>query len=246
MRSGGLIDPDKAALLLEARDPVLFSERLLEVAHATAGVEELFAYRIGDGGTPKALASLSGLGDVEERTRAYARRFHKSDPAMIARAEALPGSGFHARVPAASIALGDYRRLCFERPRFVEKITFGWRKPDHTLVVSFYQRHDGAVPDLAQLGALAQIAITGLTRMEAKAVEGPPLVAEVERRLAEAHRVLTVREREVCARTLAGRTAREIGAELGLGLGTVLTYRQRAYQKLGVSRSNDLLAAVMG
>jgi DNA-binding CsgD family transcriptional regulator len=245
MRSGGLIDPDKAAELLEARDPAVFAERLLEVAHSAAGVEELFAFRVDEGAMPQSLASSSGLGDAEERTRMYARRFHRSDPAVAARVAAAPGSGFVTRVPAAAIVLGEYRKLCFDRPRFVEKICFGWRKPDHSLVVSFYQRHDGAEPDLAQLGALAQVAITGLTRMAARPAEGAPLVEEVERRLAEAHAALSGREREVCARTLAGRTAQEIGAELGLGLGTVLTYRQRAYRKLGVSRSSDLLGTVM-
>lgn len=245
MRSGGLIDPDKAAELLETRDPALFSERLLEVAHSSAGVEELFAFRVDDGGKPMALASSSGLGDAEERTRAYARRFHSSDPAAAARLATAPGSGFHLRVPAEAIELGAYRKLCFEQPRFVEKICFGWRKANHTLVLSFYQRHDGVEPDLAQLGALAQLAITGLTRMATRPGPGPLLVDEVERRLAGAHKVLTPRERAVCARTLLGSTAREIGDELGLGLGTVLTYRQRAYQKLGVSRASNLLAAVM-
>lgn len=245
MRSGGLIDPDKAAELLETRDPALFSERLLEAAHSSVGVEELFAFRVDDGGAPMALASSSGLGDSEERTSAYARRFHRSDPAVAARLATPPGSGFHLRVPAAAIELGAYRKLCFDRPRFVEKITFGWRKPGHALVLSFYQRHDGVEPDIAQLGALAQLAITGLTRMAARPAQGPPLVEEVERRLADAHGILTTREREVCARTLVGSTAREIGEELGLGVGTVLTYRQRAYQKLGVSRASNLLAAIM-
>lgn len=245
MRSGGLIDPDKAAELLETRDPALFSERLLEAAHASVGVEELFAFRIDDGRPPLMLASSSGLGDADERTRAYVRRFHRSDPAVPARLATAPGSGFHLRLPAAAIELGDYRRLCFERPRFVEKITFGWRKPDHALVLSFYQRHDGVEPDIAQLGALAQLAITGLSRMATRPTQGPLLVEEVERRLADAHAILTPREREVCARTLVGNTAREIGLELGLGVGTVLTYRQRAYQKLGVSRASNLLAAVM-
>jgi len=244
MRSGGLIDPEVAADLLEARAPDVFAVRLLEAAHSTAGVEELFAYRVADGVPPQALASSSGLQDVAERTRQYARRFHRSDPAVAARLATAPGNGFLCRIPAVAIELGEYRKLCFERPRFVEKICFGWRKPDHSLIVSFYQRHE-TDPDLAQLGALAQIAITGLTRMAAKPAGGAPLVEEVERRLAEADSVLTTREREVCARTLAGHTAREIGAELGLGIGTVLTYRQRAYQKLGVSKSNDLLATVM-
>ena len=156
------------------------------------------------------------------------------------------GTGFVCRVPAAAIALGTYRKLCFERPRFSEKICFGWRAPEHSLVVSFYLRRTGAEVDMAQLGALAQVAITGLTRLMRQRAEGAPLVQQVEHRLAEAHRRLTGREREVCARTLIGRTAREIGEELGLGVGTVLTYRQRAYQKLGVSKANDLLAAVMG
>lgn len=245
LRSGGLIDPDKAADLMEARDPALLSERLLEIAHSSVGVEELFAFRVDDGRAPVALASSSGLGDAEERADAYARRFHRSDPAIAARLAAVPGSGFHLRVPAAAIELGAYRKLCFERPRFVEKITFGWRKSDHAIVLSFYQRHDGVEPDIAQLGALAQLAITGLTRLARRPVEPPLLVDEVERRLADAHPVLTPREREVCARTLVGNAAREIAEELGLGVGTVLTYRQRAYQKLGVSRASNLLAAVM-
>lgn len=245
MRSGGLIDPDTAAELLDLRDPAMFSERLLETAHTAAGVDELFAFRVDGNAAPLALASSSGLGNAEERAQAYAKRFHRSDPAVAARLATAPGTGFHLRVPAASIELGAYRKLCFEQPRFVEKICFGWRKPDHALVVSFYQRHDGVEPNLAQLGALAQLAITGLTRMSARPSHGPRFVEEVERRLASAHAVLTSREREVCARTLVGRTAREIGEELGISLGTVLTYRQRAYQKLGMSRASNLLSAIM-
>ena len=244
MASAGLIDPDRAAAVLEARDLAGFSENLLTAAHSAAGIEELFAYRIGQG-APETLASSSDLGDVAERAEAYARRFHRSDPAVQARLATQPGNGFVCPVPAEAIELGPYRKLCFERPRFSEKVCFGWRGQDDCLVVSFYQR-DRAEPDMAQLGALAQVAITGLTRLMQRPATGAPLVAEIERRLAETHRVLTPREREVCARTLTGRTAREIGQELGLGVGTVLTYRQRAYQKLSLSKSNDLLAAIMG
>ncbi|KRW93754.1 LuxR family transcriptional regulator [Paracoccus sp. MKU1] len=241
MCSVGLIDPDLAASLLEARDQGLFATRLLELAHSSSGVEELFAYRI-DSGAPRVLASTSGLGDVAERAGAYARRFHRSDPAALARITAAPNSGFVCRVPAAAIELGEYRKLCFERPRFVEKICFGWRKADHAVVVTFYQRHGDAEPDMARLGALAQLAITGLTRLSQ---DTPPLLQQVRDRLAQAYPSLTAREREVCARTLTGQTARQIGEALALSVGTVLTYRQRAYQKLGMSKSNDLLAAVM-
>lgn len=244
MVSAGLIDPDRAAAVLDARDLTSFSEHLLKAAHSAAGIEELFAYRIADG-APETLASSSDLGDVAERAEAYARRFHRSDPAVQARLATPPGHGFVCRIPADAIELGPYRKLCFERPRFSEKICFGWQAPGHCLVVTFYQR-GRAAPDMAQLGALAQVAITGLTRLLQRPAAGRPLLDEVERRLAETHTVLTPRERQVCARTLIGRTARDIGQELGLGTGTVLTYRQRAYQKLGLSRASDLLAAVMG
>lgn len=237
----GLINPDLAVELLEARDQTLFAERLLAIAHSTAGVEELFAYRVASG-APQVLASTSGLGNEAERAEAYARRFHRSDPVMRARQAAAPNSGFACRVAAASIELGEYRKLCFERPRFVEKICFGWRRNDEATVVTFYQRHADTDTDMAQLGALAQLAITGLTRL---AQSPAPLLDQVSTRLAEAHPGLTPRERDVCARTLTGQTARLIGEDLGLSIGTVLTYRQRAYQKLGMNKANDLLAAIM-
>ena len=38
-----------AASLMEIRDGGLFAGRLLDLAHGAAGVEELFAYRVGEG-----------------------------------------------------------------------------------------------------------------------------------------------------------------------------------------------------
>mgnify|MGYP003559480811 CR=1 FL=1 len=72
---------------------------------------------------------------------------------------------------------------------------------------------------------------------------GPVLVVADEEVLRDA---LSAREREVGARSLTGQTARQIAGELGLGAGTVLTYRQRAYAKTGSNKASDLLAAVMG
>lgn len=250
MTQVALIDPEVAGALLEARAPGQFAQRLLETAHAIGGVEELFAFRVtaagSEEGPPEVLASLGGQADAEGRAEAYARRFHRSDPAVAVRRAARPGSGFACRVAAETIARGEYRRLCFERPRLAEKICFGWRRPEEALVVNFYRSrsHDGAdAAEVARLGALAQLAITALARRDR-----PPraLLPEIEARLAAAHPGLTPREREVCARTLAGQTARTIAEALGLGTGTVLTYRQRAYARIGCNKSNDLLGALLG
>ena len=240
----GLIDPDRAGALMEARDGGLFAERLLDLAQSVAGVDELFACRV-VGDVPQTLASGSDLDDASDRAHAYSSRFHRSDPAQDARRAAHPGSGFACRIPADAIVLSPYRKLCFEKPRFAEKICFGWRFREDCLMVTFYHRRSGEHVDMAQLGGLAQLAITGLRQITAAPTDAD-IVPRIERRLADAHPVLTPRERAVCARSMAGHPARAIAEDLRIAQSSVLTYRQRAYLKLGVSRSADLLAAVMG
>lgn len=242
MLATGLMDPDVAADLIDRAADVDFPDRLLQLAHDLAGVEEVFAYQIDAGGAPVPLVSSSGLQDASDRTAWYARRFHRSDPAGQARLQAAPGTGFMRRVRAEEIAPTDYRRICFERPRFVEKICYGWRGQSRSLVLSFYSRTSPSEATVS-LDVLAQVALTALARTTRSRT--PEALADAfEARLSSAFPQLTRREREVTARTLAGWTARRICAELGIGHGTVLTYRQRTYQKLGISRSSDLLAIV--
>lgn len=244
MAGTSLIDPQRAAELLDIRDPGLFAEKLLEMAHGLAGVAEVFGYRVDEAGGPRKLISCSDHGESPDRVQAWSRRFHRSDPVRSARLHTPVGSGFRRRVDVDEIELGEYRRLCFERPRFAEKVCYGWRLPDSTIVLTFYQRSSD--PDsVARLDSLAQIAMTGLSRLAVPPPAGPALAEEIERRIALAHPILTPRERAVISRTLTGQTARETGIELGVGPGTVMTYRQRAYQKLGCSRASELLASLV-
>jgi DNA-binding CsgD family transcriptional regulator len=53
---------------------------------------------------------------------------------------------------------------------------------------------------------------------------------------------LTARERDVCERILLGYTSMGIGLDLKIALSSVLTYRKRAYQKLGIGTQNELFA----
>lgn len=242
MEEIGLIDPDLALKLLEAPDAESFSAKLLSMAQSMSGVDEIFAYVTGPEAGPRVLVSSSLLEDAPSRARAYTARFHRSDPVGALYLSTRPGSGFARRIPTSSIERGEYRRLCFEAPRFAEKICFGWRRPDQSIVLSFYRREGEAEPDMALLASLAQLAITGLTKLAKSPAD---LIFRLNERLAEVFPSLTPRERDVSARSLAGQTAREIGQDLGLSSATVLTYRQRAYQKTGCSKANDLLGLVM-
>jgi DNA-binding CsgD family transcriptional regulator len=53
---------------------------------------------------------------------------------------------------------------------------------------------------------------------------------------------LSMRECEVCARAVVGKTIEGTSLDLDIKRTSVITYRQRAYQKLGIARTNELVA----
>jgi DNA-binding CsgD family transcriptional regulator len=72
----------------------------------------------------------------------------------------------------------------------------------------------------------------------------PLTVAQLEERFATRYGSLTFRERQVCARAAIGMTVEATALELGVARTSVLTYRQRAYQRLGVASALELCALV--
>ena len=55
----------------------------------------------------------------------------------------------------------------------------------------------------------------------------------------------TRREREVCERMLKGWTYEGIANDLGISAGTVKTFRDRAFDRLGIHHRNELFALVL-
>lgn len=53
---------------------------------------------------------------------------------------------------------------------------------------------------------------------------------------------LTERERQVCFRILLGYSSEAIGLHLGVATSTIITYRKRAYEKLGIVSQNELFS----
>jgi DNA-binding CsgD family transcriptional regulator len=237
-----LLDPDIGAALVEAVGTPVFGARMLDAAQSVAGVDEIFAYHVRDGERPIALSSISERGDHDRRARHYAERFYHHDPVVHARQRTAAGRGFVACVRAAEIGLRDYRAICFEQPRFADKLCFGWRGAGRAIVLSFYRRRDSE--GTAALAALANVGLTALARQAVPTSEFS-LVERLETRIARAFPVLTLRERQVAARTVAGWTAERTADALDIRPSSVLTYRQRAYQRLGFSGAADFLPAIL-
>lgn len=81
--------------------------------------------------------------------------------------------------------------------------------------------------------------------------DGTPLIAEAtpksaRQRLQQLCPTLTQRELQVCERMLRGWTFEGIGADMGLSATTVKTYRNRAFDRLGIHFRNQLFSLMLG
>ena len=74
----------------------------------------------------------------------------------------------------------------------------------------------------------------------------PQSLPALHERLLRVHHGLTDRELDVCARVPQGMTHEGIARDLGLGVPTVKTYRNRAFARMGIHFGNQLFAKVLG
>lgn len=232
-----MLDPILGAALIDAAGGDAFAPLLLDAASGIAGVDEIFAYRAAASGAPDALLSVSKLDDAETRAQNYVRDFFRFDPVTRLR-KAGASESFVVSVAAAELDQPRYRSLCFDGPRFADKLCFGWRDKTNAIVLSFYRSDTAGLGRERGLLPLANLALSILAKGARPAL---PLVDRLEHKLALHYPALTTRERQVCARTIAGWSAERSAADLAIRPSTVIAYRQRAYQRLGIHSAHAFL-----
>ena len=180
---------------------------------------------------------------------AYTRWYLRRDPVGDA-FEAAPRYSDVAlqRVRPADIATPSFRRLFFDDAGIVERISVIQRGRDAWRGINI-ARHasDGTCSDseLDSLVGLACLVLPMLPLNRRRNAAAQPLtIAELEERLRTRCARLTQRERQVCARAAAGMSVEETALDLGIAKTSVLTYRQRAYQRLGAASPIALRALV--
>lgn len=237
-------DAEAGARLIEQVGTPAFADALLAAAKGLNDVEELFGYLVVDGQEPQTIVTASFLADADKRVGVYVDRFFRHDPAVREFLGVPPGRSFAMRITQQGIAAPDYRRLCFSGPGFAEKLSFGWRGGDYLLVLSFYCRAPSDETAIAALEPLVALVMPVMVHHHRPIASEQALVV-IERRLRRSFPALSQRELEVCARTMLGESARETASALGIGEGSVLTYRRRAYDKAGMSSAGEFVAAVL-
>lgn len=185
---------------------------------------------------------------VEELFPTYHRRYLRHDPICDAyRAAPACSDVVLQRIRPRDIGSTAFRRQIFEAGGIVERISIV-QKGQHAWRGMSVARHEsqGCFSDdeLNNLLGLAFLALPMMSRKQGQRREGGLSVAQLEARFAQHCARLTGRERQVCARAVAGMTVDATAHDLGIARTSVLTYRQRAYLRLNVSSPLELSALV--
>ena len=227
---------------LAAEGSADFAPRFLDLVEWT-GADQLMVFDLdlgegggGEGGGARCLLSrnfsrrrLGGL-----LAARYIDGWYRRDP-LLPELGALAEGEIRTRRMAdfAALMAEDYRALFFDRPGLAGKTALLARGGRRRLIVNFYHARPPEAEDADFLVLAARL----LLRHFDRAGEAPypaPLAA------------LSARERAVCLGILGGEKAEAIAGRLGLSPATVVTYRRRAYEKLGIAARGELFAICRG
>jgi DNA-binding CsgD family transcriptional regulator len=218
------------------------------VMSVTGGARRIYLFEA-TGREDTSLQYFHGEPGLVELFPAYRKWYLRLDPVGDAyRAAPECSNVVLQRIHPSDITSPTFRRRFFEDGGIVERISIIQRGADAWRAINV-ARHasDGCCSD-EELGSLIGLACLVLPMLphnrKKKSGPSPLTVAQLEERFANRFRSLTHRERQVCARAAIGMSVEATALDLGVAKTSVLTYRQRAYQRLRVTSPFELCALV--
>jgi DNA-binding CsgD family transcriptional regulator len=214
----------------------------------TAGARRIYLFEATDR-EHTSLQYFFGEPGLAELLPSYERWYLPKDPVGEAFCAAPRFSNVAMqRVRPSDITSPGFRRRFFDDAGIVERISIIQRGTETWRGINI-ARHvsDGPCSDdeLSALTGLACLVLPMLPLNRARKHTALPVnVAQLETRFAARYPRLTDRERQVCARAAIGMSVDATALDLGIGKTSVLTYRQRAYQRLCVTSPFELCALV--
>ncbi len=226
-----------------------FRSLLLETLQPWVPAASFSVYRTGRHSVPQLF--LSGSLGVPDTTRdcwsAYLSGPYRSDRTLIpeAQGEAQP---LLCHLTAQEVP-AQHRARVYEAHGVAERVSVVQARDDGLFALNFY-RHQHQAPfsdgQLTDFEALAPALLALAHKHVALSyLEAPPEPVTPAQRVRVLQPALTPRELEVCVRLLRGMTYDGIAADLGLSLPSVKTYRNRAFDRLGIHFRNELFALLL-
>jgi DNA-binding CsgD family transcriptional regulator len=232
--------------LMNAIGATDFAARLLEAVRQWLPASHCTVFALGSNARAEAISTASGIGEVATITAVDYMRlgFDRQDSNMLWLARRKPSARrqfWLSHQLAEDVADAAYRRVCYGDLGIRERLSLLSVFPDgYRVAVSFYRNH--SYPDYTRADfdwVSAQVAVVATALMRHVQLTGSAQLSDA----LQAHRMasLPARERQLVAHVLAGMTSRQAAQEMGISLTTALTYRYRAFQRLGIRSYRELI-----
>lgn len=230
-----------------------FPDALMAHLRCVAAVDHCMVFAFANDRDAQCLLTAGDIAIGDDLGSAYAGHFHASDPNK----EVIFGRTCDANAVlmpfvARRMYRRDYRKLFFDDSGIVDKFATALWHEGVCIYANFYRLEASGrytEPQTAALNRAGPRIVAAITRHCQLALESQPRRDGVGL-LADAFATppldaLTSRERGVCMNILQGLSSEAIAGQLGISLNSVLTYRRRAYQRLGITSQNELFSLVM-
>jgi DNA-binding CsgD family transcriptional regulator len=235
--------------VIEHLGEAAFWPALLGLCHDLTGASDLSLLTCrGDAPLPPPVlvAAASHHGDAAARAGLrYLRDQHYRLDHNLRGLPALDGRMAFSQLQAAQLPSSAWRNDCYDDVGLAGRLSLLVPAAGQWIVLNAYRPHRCAVSGESaayhlrqQAPALAAALRRHLALTAPAAATSAPASATAA--APDPLAALSARERQVVAAILAGHSAKECGRQLGLSPTSVATYRQRAFQKLGVRRQVEL------
>ncbi|WP_027573195.1 helix-turn-helix transcriptional regulator [Bradyrhizobium sp. WSM1743] len=240
----GAADVTSAVLAIGRSD---FPDVLIDTLRRQAEVGHCMVFALSRAGAARCLLDAGNIpigGDLGE---AYAGHFHESDPNRDAMFEGEGGAPIMLPQFAPRMYGARYRKIFFQDSGIVDKCATAIWTGDTCFYVNFYRIaaqgrfSEGQRERLKSIAPVVSASVACHFRQAATPEKTLAALFATCAPLA----ALTPREQEVCRRILLGFSSEAISQGLGISLHSTLTYRKRAYERLGISSQSELFAIVL-
>lgn len=237
-----------------------FAPKLLTHLSAAVGAEHCVLFRFeADDLLVLGVASANGSNMASSNSARYRRDFWRRDATF----QDLKGSlcGYQSEVSfvaAEQISDPEFRQELFLTQRLAGRAMLVGERSSGLYGVSLFRGHEAGFftqDEREVIHSVADVLISCVAKhrdlisreidREQSLITLFSSADELEYRFAAIPIGLSKRECEVCARILFGMSMKEIARDLGISADSGVTYRKRAYLRLGVASRSDLLRRLM-
>jgi DNA-binding CsgD family transcriptional regulator len=225
-----------------------FPRRLLAAVHDVAGCDSMAAFALDHDQSPRLVfaETVRGEGAVARQlANCYLSFYLQCDPIWEAMAGLPESSEFCAvEVSADDMRWADDHSQCVLRGHSRMSVT--QVRDGRRLLVNFLRAGVFSADRRASILEAADVLIPLVWRHETASRLSPEDArADLRRRFAQRAPSLSPRELDVCVLIATGLSSEGIALELGVSVNTILTYRKRAYARLGISSQNELMRSIL-